>query len=100
MKLVSAQEAGLPDYATCYCKYLGLLPDGRVCGVHRLLYHWTLLVDLNPIGYEDRYCYETEAGALSALLEWAGDGEPKGWHRHPTSGRRRDPVRGKEWVAT
>jgi hypothetical protein len=47
----------------------------------------------NHAGYEDRWCYAHEADAVEALLTWAGtgkvEGEPKGWHRHPGSGRRR-----------
>jgi hypothetical protein len=78
---------------------LGQLPDGRICGVLRLLYHWTMHVDLNEIGYEDRYCYNDLAGALTAFAGWNGEGEPMGWHRHPTTGRRRDPATGEEWVA-
>ena len=27
--------------------------------------------------------------AVAALKEWDGVGEPKGWMRHPASGRRR-----------
>jgi hypothetical protein len=41
-----------------------VLADGRICGVHRLLYHWTLHVDINEYGYEDRYCYESVADAI------------------------------------
>lgn len=75
------------------------LPDGRVCGVHRLLYHWTLHVDVHEFGYEDRYCYPTMAGAVLAMADWDGAGDPVGWNRHPKSGRRRDPATGREWVA-
>lgn len=75
------------------------LPDGRVCGVLRLLYHWTLHVDVHAYGYEDRYCFETREGAEKAMREWDGMGDPgTGWHRHPKSGRRRDPRTGREWT--
>jgi hypothetical protein len=71
------------------------LPDGRWCGVHRLMYHWTLHIDIGDFGYEDRYCYNTEAQAYLAMMEWNGEGDPgHGWHRHPLTGRRRDD--GKE----
>lgn len=75
------------------------LPDGRHCGVHRLIYHWTLHVDVHEFGYEDRYCYLTGTGASAALAAWDGTGDPVGWHRHPKSGRRRCMTTGKEWVA-
>lgn len=65
------------------------LPDGRLIGVHRLLFHWTLHVGIYVDGYEDRYCYATQEGAVKAMSEWDGIGDPEGWHRHPMSGRRR-----------
>lgn len=49
--------------------------------------------------YEDRWCYHGLGTAIAAATVWAlteGQGEPDGWHRHPTSGRRRpdgDPAR-------
>jgi len=79
--------------------YFKTLPDGRLCGVGRLLFHWTLHVDIDPVGYADRYCYQTAAGAIAALTEWDGRGDPVGWHRHVLTGRRRDPQTGKEWIA-
>lgn len=39
-------------------------------------------------GYDDRWCYHTEADARRALETWDGVGEPEGWHRHPGTGRR------------
>lgn len=81
--------------------YVGLkiLPDGRLIGVARLLFHWTLHVDIDDFGYEDRYCFATKELAMSALSEWNGASDPKGWHRHPKSGRRRDLATGREWIA-
>lgn len=43
----------------------------------------------NDFGYEDRWCYHSYEDAQKALDAWDGAGEPDGWHRHPTSGRRR-----------
>lgn len=74
------------------------LEDGRVVGIHRLFYHWTMHVDIHAVGYEDSFCYETLGGVLRAFTEWNGDGEPTGWHRNPKTGRRRDPATGREWV--
>jgi hypothetical protein len=77
------------------------LPDGRWIGVHRLLYHFTLHVDICPVtgNYEDRYCYETLSGCHDAMLTWTGKDDPIGWHRHVGSGRRRDVKTGREWIA-
>lgn len=73
------------------------LPDGRWIGVHRLLFHWTLHIDINWVGYHDRYCYPTRQSALDAMWSWDGTGDPDGWHRHPSSGRARDPKTGVVW---
>jgi len=77
---------------------LRALPDGRIIGVHRLLYHWTLLIDMDAVGYEDRYCFATYDMAKRAFDSWNGEGDPgTEWHRHPKTGRRREG--GREWVA-
>lgn len=76
------------------------LNDGRWIGVHRLLYHWTLHIDISPWGYEDRYCYPNLEDAQKALEVWDGTGDPpSGWVRHPKTARRRDLKTGREWIA-
>lgn len=51
-------------------------------------------------GYRDRWCYHDFPSALEAFERWDGDGEPPGWHRHPSSGRRRpDGKPEREYVA-
>lgn len=47
---------------------------------------------------DDRWCYHDYESALAALERWDGEGEPEGWHRHPSSGRRRNGD-GEEYVA-
>lgn len=88
----------LPEEITRYYIHLRELPDGRLCGVMRLMFHWTLHVGIDFVGYADRYCYETLSGALLALERWDGTGDPEGWHRHLKTGRRRDLKTGREWV--
>lgn len=56
---------------------------------------------MRPEGYTDRWCYKSPQAAWTAALAWDPDAtmEPLGWHRHPSSGRRRpdgDPE--KEYV--
>jgi hypothetical protein len=75
------------------------LPNGRNLAYKRLMFHWALYVDLDEVGYGDRYCYATLDGVRHAFLTWNGDGDPEGWHRHPKTGRRRDLATGKEWIA-
>jgi hypothetical protein len=52
-------------------------------------------------GYDERWCYSDANAALVGLLGWmeaAWVGEPDGWHRHPDSGRRRNPATHQEWI--
>lgn len=46
---------------------------------------------MHPEGYTDRWCYTSPQAAWAAALAWDPDMamEPAGWHRHPTTGRRR-----------
>lgn len=77
---------------------LRLLPDGRICGVQQLLFHWTLHIGIDWCGYQDRYCYESKDLAVAAMTAWDGKGDPLAWHRHPPTGRRRDLATGQEWI--
>jgi len=48
------------------------------------------------VGYDDCWDYPSLTAAIKAMERWDGQGEPDGWTRHPTSGRRRpdgDPSR-------
>ncbi len=89
----------LPDHLKCYYN-VKILSDGRFVGIYHLLYtHAIIRGQINDIfGYDDRWCYEP--GKANAALEaWDGEGEPEGWHRHPTSGRRRpDGDTSKEYI--
>ena len=87
-----------PEIRQSYVQFKQL-PDGRLCGVLRLMFHWTIHVDIDHCGYADKYCYQTLPGALVALIEWDGTGDPDGWHRHFKTGRRRDLKTGEEWIA-
>lgn len=65
--------------------------DGSWCGILKLIFTYALVSDINRTGYGDRWCYKSEEAARLALDEWAdSQEEPKGWHRHPASGRRID----------
>lgn len=81
-----------------YYTHTKTLSDGRICGVHRLLFHWTVHIDIDDTGYADRYCFATEELAVAALAKWDGVGDMEGWHRHPKTGRRRDLISGREWI--
>lgn len=75
--------------------------DGRAGWVMRMMFGARLIVgrcreDWRSDEYDDGWCYKDVSLATAALDRWDGTGEPEGWHRHPTSGRRRpdgDPSR-------
>lgn len=74
-----------------------VLPDGRVAGVKRLLFHWTMHVDITEMGISEHYCYETADLAIASMESWDGVGDPEHWHKHPKTRRRRDPRTGEIW---
>lgn len=76
--------------------YLKLFEDGTEAVVAPLFSTAAILHVLNDWGYENRWCYKTVQAAKDALDAWDGTGEPEGWHRHPTTGRRRED--GKEYI--
>ena len=67
------------------------LGDGRYAAIMHLMF--TAAIITGRIGdeqtYEDRWCYHSSDDACKALAVWDGKGEPDGWHRHPSTGRRR-----------
>lgn len=76
--------------------------NGMYAGIKPLLFHWTLITGEvgDKWGYTDRWCYADQFAASIALQNWKGEGEPKGWHRHPSSGRRRiDGNPEREYIA-
>lgn len=91
----------LPDDVKADYVVMRALPDGRVIGITRLLYTWSLQVDIDWSGYRTRYCYAAFPNACLGFLDWDGSGDPPGgWHRHPESGRRRpDGDASREYVA-
>ena len=74
------------------------LPNGELIGILRLMFHWTVHVGIDFIGYRDRYCFDTYELAKQDFDNWNIEEEPKNWHRHPSTGRRRDITTGKEWI--
>lgn len=56
------------------------LADGTLIALGRLLYTTALYVDVNATGYDRRYCYETDGGAVNAYYRMlAGAFEPTGY---------------------
>lgn len=52
--------------------------NGVLCGLCRFAFTTGLVVGLDDVGYERRYCYEHAADAALALQEWSGEGHPSG----------------------
>jgi hypothetical protein len=103
MRIIRPEDSGLSeDTASAYI-LLGQLPDGRICGIHRLMYHYTMHIAVSDGGYEDRYCLKTLVRAQAALLWWNGVGDPPLFHKYVGSlrGRRasfnRDVITGSRW---
>ncbi|WP_374335431.1 hypothetical protein [Methyloversatilis sp.] len=76
----------LPDWITPEWQkengYISLraLDDGSVIGLFPLLYTLAIIMDIEPLGYRRRFCFEDRDQALSefARLE-SGDDEPVGY---------------------
>src|SRR5213594_3620298 len=93
--------------------YARVLRDGCLVCVEQLFGHQALLslrgeegarvkpgagetCPSSPPPVLDGWIYPSLEAALAAAKAWDGQDEPAGWHRHPTSGRRRpggDPER-------
>lgn len=85
-----AKELTAEDIARLRNEYEFLyLKERKLCAITRMAYTWALIVDLDAVGYKHRYCYESLWDARRAMDKWSGVGEPYGWHRDPTTGRRR-----------
>ena len=52
--------------------------NGQLCALRRFMFTTGLVVGLDRIGYDGRYCYESHADAISALKDWHGVGDPSG----------------------
>lgn len=81
--------------------------EGWTIMVTQFMFTSGLLIQRGPVSlanwYTDRWCYTGPGSAFAAAEAWDPDtqDEPRGWHRHPASGRRRalggDPA--TEYVA-
>lgn len=73
-----------------------VIGEDEYVAIKPLMFHWTMirgsLLDVNT--YDDRWCYANREKAEVALRDFptdpAPDYEPNGWHRHPSTGRRRE----------
>ncbi|MNL15574.1 hypothetical protein D3C87_1365680 [compost metagenome] len=52
--------------------------QGQVCAVKQFNYTTAVVVGLDDVGYQRRYCYEHRADAQAALAAWDGCEHPSG----------------------
>lgn len=66
------------------------LPGGRYAAIRPLMFtHAVILGRIGDMtGIDDSWCYGDYRAAKNALDAWDGSGEPQGWTRNPTTGRR------------
>jgi hypothetical protein len=86
------------------CRYTDPRPlaNDRWAAIVPLVYTHAIVTGrmLDRTGYENRWCFDSYESAKKAMDEWDGTGEPYGWHRHPSTGRRRpDGDAALEYVA-
>ena len=92
--MVSIGELEFMQWLKDGCGYLHPrpLPDrSRYAAIRPLLYTFAIITGKigDRFSADDRWCYESYEKAKAAFDAWTGYGEPTGWHRHPSSGRRR-----------
>jgi len=67
---------------------LRVVAGGKLCGILPQLFTTSLVVGLNDVGYERRYCYEKSYEAEEMLAAWDGVGDPPGpWVKEKPSDR-------------
>ncbi len=76
--------------------YLAPTPmgDGKWAALSRFFFTCAIIQGdmFDNDGYSDRWCFNSVTEAGIGLAQWIVNdfkGEPHGWHRHPSSGRRR-----------
>lgn len=76
--------------------YLRYIPSLGLCGINKFLFTYGLVVGINEIGYDHRYCYSISShnrnSVIDYLKEWDGEGYPKGnWIKRKGSGETTNP---------
>jgi hypothetical protein len=65
-----------------------VMPDETACAIQSQLFTCAIIVGLDRTGWKRRYCYEREADAREALVQWDGKGDPPGpWIKEKPSER-------------
>ena len=68
--------------------HIKAMQDGTICAIQKQLFTTGIVIGLDRTGYQRRYCYELEAVAREALVQWDGVGDPPGpWIKEKPSDR-------------
>jgi len=62
--------------------------EAGIVAIAPFLFTHAIISGVCRSGHEDRWCYHTYEKAKAALDAWDGTGEPREWHRHPSTDRR------------
>jgi hypothetical protein len=54
------------------------VPGIGLCGIKPMMFTYSLVVRLDEMGYQWRYCYEYAADAVAAIKQWDGKDHPPG----------------------
>lgn len=71
-----------------------LFADGTLIGIEPQLHTNRICIaykGTEPRCWDDIWCYEKDIDVIAVIREWKYPevAEPEGWHRNPTTGRRR-----------
>ena len=103
MSDISAAEAydrhGIPFEILIGYALLRELPDGTLCGVIRLIFHYSIHVGIDYIGYRRKWCFGEflHEPALALLAYDGGDDMPGNWRKDCEKHLYRDPETGITW---
>lgn len=95
----AAERHGIP--LPILQRYLVLreLPNGELCGVLQLLFHYTIHVGIDDSSYSRRWCFgDSPLEAIAALLAYnGGNNMPGPWRKDVKNRIRRNPETGVTW---
>jgi hypothetical protein len=62
-----------------------------ICGLQNFVFTTGIVIGLTPVGYYGRYCYSSQSEASQELINWDGQGDPKGnWLKYKGEGGERE----------
>ena len=71
-------------------KKVRFIPNRGLCGLKRFAFTTGLVIGLDEIGYEGRYCFANNSDAEKSFAEWNGEGDPSGdWIKYKGQGGER-----------